>query len=123
MITPKILKFRVKGEPRPKQSFKVALKNGKLFGYTPKLVKLWADLVSIEAKQVMIDREIYSGNLFVVLDFELSNKRRVDLDNLSKCVLDAMNGIVYKDDSEIMDLEIMKCVGKNPGVSITIKEL
>ena len=58
------------------------------------------------------------------MDFRLGNNRRVDLDNLSKAVLDAMNGIVYKDDTEVIELHLKKMVVKdNPGVIVGIEIL
>jgi crossover junction endodeoxyribonuclease RusA len=41
-----------------------------------------------------------------VLDarFELGNKRRRDVDNLVKLVMDALNEIVWKDDSQVVEV-------------------
>lgn len=32
-----------------------------------------------------------------------------DLDNITKSILDALNGVAWKDDSQICDLEVHKC--------------
>ena len=39
-------------------------------------------------------------------------KRKIDLDNIAKSVLDSLNGIAYKDDSQVMDLHITKEFGE-----------
>jgi Holliday junction resolvase RusA-like endonuclease len=50
--------------------------------------------------------------------------KRPDLDNYAKAVLDSMNEIFYKDDSQIVDLRISKryCSVERPNICITIKE-
>jgi Holliday junction resolvase RusA-like endonuclease len=45
-----------------------------------------------------------------------------DADNVLK-VLDALNGIVWKDDSQVVDARIIKVWGGGPGLSIQIEEL
>lgn len=42
---------------------------------------------------------------------------RPDADNISKLVLDACNGIVYADDSQIVDLTVTKFYGAEPGIT------
>lgn len=46
-----------------------------------------------------------------------------DLDNHAKGVLDAMNKIIYKDDSQIVDLVVSKFYSDYPRVEVFIKEL
>lgn len=43
-----------------------------------------------------------SGNLMACMTFHISDRRRKDLDNLIKSVMDALNKIVYDDDSQIV---------------------
>lgn len=42
---------------------------------------------------------------------------RPDADNISKLVLDACNGIVYADDSQIVDLTVTKFYGIAPSIT------
>lgn len=117
------ISFFVSGEPRPKQSFRV-VGNGKRQGYTPAHIKAWQSLVAWQAKTAMLQdkAEIRQDNgLIVRLDFLLPDNHRRDLDNLSKAVLDALNGILWKDDNQITKLIITKRLEKsNPGVIITL---
>ena len=46
-----------------------------------------------------------------------------DLDNHAKSVLDALNGIIYKDDSQIVDLSISKFYSQKPRVEVRIEEV
>ncbi len=45
---------------------------------------------------------------------------RPDLDNLVKAVKDALNGVLWRDDSQIIELEAKKVYHDPPGVDITI---
>lgn len=47
---------------------------------------------------------------------------RPDLDNLQKLVLDALTGIVWKDDSIICKITCQKLYAENPRTEIRIKE-
>jgi len=45
---------------------------------------------------------------------------RPDVDNLAKFVLDALQGVCYKDDSQIVHLEVTKAYGGEDSVSLTL---
>jgi Holliday junction resolvase RusA-like endonuclease len=49
--------------------------------------------------------------------------KRPDLDNLEKFIVDSMNGIVFKDDSQIALSSTMKIYGLEPRTEITVKGL
>lgn len=44
--------------------------------------------------------------------------RKPDVDNLAKAVKDAMKGVVYGDDSQVVSLSVAKGYGLKPGVYI-----
>jgi Holliday junction resolvase RusA-like endonuclease len=112
-----LVRFFVAGNPIPKQSFKM----GKHGGYTPENVKAWSAQVQAEAMRYVQDK--IDGNVFVKMYFYMPNKRRVDLDNLSKNVLDSVKDICFGDDSTVTRLLITKSVCKdNPGVLVAISE-
>lgn len=54
---------------------------------------------------------------------EVLHTKKIDADNLAKVVLDALNGIAYKDDSAICDLKVKKMYSNNPRVEVTIQEI
>jgi Holliday junction resolvase RusA-like endonuclease len=56
------------------------------------------------------------------LQFKIVPTVKPDLDNLAKTVLDAMNGIVYKDDSQIIQLHLRKGYAEKPCTVVSIKE-
>lgn len=46
-----------------------------------------------------------------------------DNSNYAKGIEDALNGVIYKDDSQIVDLSVSKYYSDNPRVEISIKEI
>ena len=114
-----MITFTVQGTPVPKQSFRAG--NG--HGYTPAHVKAWQTAVAWEAQQAMAGREPLSGALAVKLSFVMPNRRRIDCDNLSKCVLDGCNAIIFADDSQVCELHVYRCVGPEPHVAIEVRIL
>ncbi|HJS17309.1 MAG TPA: RusA family crossover junction endodeoxyribonuclease [Anaerolineales bacterium] len=103
------LSFFVEGEPVAKQSFRYSRRGS----FTPARVKAWQGDVSLCAQLAMRQEgelEPMEGNLSVDLTFFLGNARRTDLDNLSKAILDAMNGVAWLDDKQVIRLTIHKFV-------------
>lgn len=49
--------------------------------------------------------------------------KKPDCDNLAKIILDSLNGIAYKDDSQVTALHITKEYGVQPKVIVTLKEI
>lgn len=102
--------FFVEGEPRAKQSFRSLGRRG---GYTPALIKAWQSDVAWCAQMQMRRLGILEpleGNLSVELVFFLGNHRKIDLDNLSKAVLDGLNGAAWVDDRQNISLTLKKYV-------------
>ena len=50
-------------------------------------------------------------------------KTRPDIDNYIKFVMDCLNGLVYKDDSQVVDIYSNKLYATNPQTIIIIKEI
>lgn len=57
-----------------------------------------------------------------MLDGEILPTIKPDTDNIAKSILDALNGIAYKDDKQVVDLRVRKIYGDAPGVSVWITE-
>ena len=49
--------------------------------------------------------------------------KKPDLDNVIKAVLDALNGVAYKDDSRIVRIEARKEYSDSPRLEIHIKDV
>ena len=48
--------------------------------------------------------------------------KKPDIDNIAKAFLDAMNGIVYLDDKQVVSLHVTKVYGDTGCVNILVKE-
>jgi Holliday junction resolvase RusA-like endonuclease len=120
---PKSITFFVEGEPCPKQSFRVVEKrSGKTHGYADPKVTDWQNAIGYAANKYF--SEPLTEKLKVKLRFYLSNNRVIDLDNLTKCCLDGLKGIAFKDDCQVFQMELSKSVDKdNPGVYIEVDYL
>ena len=49
--------------------------------------------------------------------------KKPDCDNLAKIILDSLNGIAYKDDSQVTVLHVRKEYGVKPKVVVELKEI
>ena len=49
--------------------------------------------------------------------------KKPDIDNLAKICLDGLNGLAYKDDSQIVDLRVRKWYSDNPRVIINLQRV
>ena len=111
-----MIRFFVSGDPVPKQSFRYSGHGG---GYTDPRVTAWQHQVGYAARQNIA--EPIAGSVSLKLYFYLRDNRRVDADNLSKAVCDALQGIAYQDDKQVVDLHIKKIIYRNdPGVWVEI---
>lgn len=96
---------------------------GRGFAYTPLKTRRYETAIRFIAKLQIVkdkmDLACISGEpLYVACDFFLTRpgkakKRRYphvkpDLDNYAKAVLDALNGVIWADDAQIVDLRLCK---------------
>lgn len=51
-------------------------------------------------------RDMIEGPVMLTLSIRQPDKRQRDIDNMSKCVLDVMEGHVFADDSQVHDLRL-----------------
>ena len=117
---PAYLRFNVLGNPVPKQSTRF---DGNGHAHTDPRVKAWQNEVSLRARQAaaFAEWEITGQPLTVRLDFILPDRRARGCDNLSKCILDGCNKILWLDDKQVTDLHITKQIGDVPGVLVTVR--
>lgn len=54
---------------------------------------------------------------------ELAHTTGPDSDNCAKALLDALNGIVYDDDSQVVDLRVTKSYGPSPEAVVCVETL
>ena len=49
--------------------------------------------------------------------------KKPDVDNIAKAILDSLNGIAYRDDSQIVELNMKKLYADLGFVKVTLEEL
>lgn len=144
-----ILEVMVAGEPQSKGSLKaipaknkdgtlrIAMKND-----NPK-TKEWQDLMSFHAASEMRGGPPWEGPIVINAYFRLTRPKthymakgklrndliiehvdKPDLDKLARCVLDALTGIAYVDDCQVVTLVSTKCYSdfsNCPGVTLVVR--
>jgi len=101
-----ILELTIPGEPVPKARVmwrgRQSYTSGKVLSAEAHIEILARQLVKVPVR----------GPIVLDADFFLGNRRKVDWDNLSKLVCDALNGIVWDDDSQIVRAYVGKFVDR-----------
>lgn len=135
------IEFKVKGKVKAKQSVKFG-RNG--IKYTPKDMIEYANLVKLSfinkypAWEVanFADKPLKAEiDVFMPVPKSYSKKKaeqalkneikptvKPDCDNIAKNINDALNGIVYPDDKQIVSLIVNKHYGNNADVKIRISD-
>ena len=136
------IQFTVLGVPQPrgnKTAFPFQRKDGSLGvnvtdGRRPKSRAAsagWMDSVRFAAASEQQDSPPIEGPVEIDIAFELvrpksrksakAHTTRPDIDKLARGTLDAMKGIIYRDDSQIVSLRLWKSYAKtSPGARITV---
>ena len=57
-----------------------------------------------------------------MLENKINPTKKPDIDNIVKIVLDAMNGIAFKDDTQITKLQVEKLYSTSESISVKISE-
>ena len=122
--------FFVPGEPVAKGRARAFVRHGHVAHYTPEKTARFENLVKLAAQQAM-NGEPISGPVALYCTFVLpvpasySNTRRAaclngsewptkkpDTDNLVKAIKDGCNGVVWKDDCQVVQLFATKVYGQ-----------
>lgn len=111
------VRFFVAGKPEPQGSSRAFVVNGKpVITSANKNLKDWRTLVALAG---MGHAKMHDGPVEVVLHFYLPrpvslpkkvtrHTKRPDVDKLARACLDAMTGVFFKDDSQVVALEAYK---------------
>lgn len=100
------ISFIVFGKPQAKQRPRVTKDR---VVYTPAKTITYEHEVGYRAKRVT--KGMFTGDVAVTLKLYFKNRQHLpDNDNVAKAILDGMNKIVYKDDSQISKLIIERFI-------------
>ena len=133
--------FKVDGVPVPKARARHVLHGTRLRTYTPEKTRTYETLIKDAARQAMggsepletpvslylyirvpIPASATKKRLQAIADGSEKPIKKPDASNILKSVEDGMNGVVYKDDSQIINIHVTKVYASEPGVDICVKE-
>jgi len=136
-----VLVYSVYGEPVGKGRPRFARRGNFVSTYSPQKTKTYEDEIRMMAKAAMGASEALETPVTVAIYIRvgipksfskqkrkdaLANierpTKKPDIDNIAKCFLDAMNGIVYLDDKQVVSLHITKEYAETPAVDVMVKE-
>jgi crossover junction endodeoxyribonuclease RusA len=115
------LTLTVPGRPVPKARPRMGA-NGHV--YTPAETKAAEGAVGWAARGALRSTKPTTEPLSITVEFHVADRRRRDVDNLLKTVLDGLNTIAFKDDSQVVHVDALIVVDPaNPRTEITIREI
>lgn len=127
-----ITSFFVHGVPQPQGSSRAFVVNGRpVITSTNKNLKSWRDLVAMAAQEHAI---MYDCPVMIIMSFYMprpkslpkkvfGHTKKPDLDKLIRSVSDALTGVMYRDDSCLVDISATKeYADEEMGVRITLRE-
>ena len=133
--------FMVEGNPIGKGRPKFARRGNFVSTYTPTKTRDYETVIKEVARKAMGSNELLETPLTVAIYITVpipqsySKKRteaclkdierpikKPDIDNIAKCFLDAMNDIVYKDDTQVLTLHVTKVYGTVGMVEVMVRE-
>lgn len=97
-----------------KVCFEYQRQSGAWFGESALAVQITAYFPIPQSKTKTIRVKMLAG--------EIRPTIKADADNIAKSVLDALNGIAYKDDSQVVSLFVEKWYNPEPAVIVKIQE-
>jgi len=133
--------FKVDANPVGKQRARYVKRGNFVQTYTPEKTRTYETLIrdsaieamgASEALQTPVSLYLYirvpipasatKKRLQAIASGEEKPTKKPDASNILKSVEDAMNSVVYKDDSQIVNIHITKVYSSVPGVDICVKE-
>ena len=136
-----IVMYTVYGEPVGKGRPRFAKRGAFVSTYTPLKTKTYEDEIRMMAKAAMGSSEPLETPVTVAIYIRvgipasyskqkrkdalagiLKPTKKPDLDNVAKCHLDAMQGIIIFDDKLVVNLHVTKVYAETPAVEVMVKE-
>lgn len=131
-----MISFTAFGVPQPKGSTRSFVFKGRAVTTNANAkTKPWQKVVRDAAAVAFAMRQPYAGAVVVDLVFAMPRPKTVkriahtvkpDLDKLTRTVLDALTGVAYVDDSQVVEILVRKSYVVNdgkPSVSVSVGEV
>lgn len=135
-MSDKVILFKIPGEPVAKGRPRVTRWGTHTPEKTVNYETLVKEMYAITYGQTMLEGELdIEIKLYFQIPKSTSKKKqelmeqgkirptkRPDLDNCMKTITDALNGIAYKDDSQIVDAAVRKYYSRTPRAEVCIQQ-
>jgi Holliday junction resolvase RusA-like endonuclease len=128
--------FSVPGDPVPQPRPRVSTRGGFARAYVPAKHPVHAYRQAVAAAAREAGAGVHGDEVEVVIDFVFGRPKshlrkhglkadaprtpRPDLDNTTKAVLDALNGVAWEDDSQVARLVVSKSYGTEARTTVRI---
>lgn len=135
------IEFTVYGEPVAQARPRATTINGRVKMYDPKKSSEYKNYIRLVASQhapkelldgpLQLDVKIYKPTLK-----SFSKKRKAlaeqgilrpttkpDVDNYVKAIKDALKNVIWKDDSQVVDLQVSKYYSEKPRIEVKIEQI
>lgn len=134
--------FFIPGEPVAKGRARSFVRNGVISHYTPQKTSSYEKLVAKIASVKMAGKKLLLTpvSMKIIACFKIPESwskkkqklaqegkilpaKKPDIDNCLKAVNDSLNGIVWKDDCQVVECFMKKIFSMEPGVQVTISDV
>ena len=100
-----VAEFEIPGEPISKSRARFTKKGSKTVAYTPERTRQGEQQVLAAFLTVNRHKELDINKAFAVeCEFHCGTRQRRDVDNMTKLVLDGLNGWAYPDDNQVLEI-------------------
>ncbi|MEO0597599.1 MAG: RusA family crossover junction endodeoxyribonuclease [Chloroflexota bacterium] len=120
----RVIQFALDMKPQTKQRPRTyRTKTGKVRTVTPKATKQYEQAIA-QSASLATDKPFAKGvKLSVSILIWRTDARRADIDNICKSVMDGMEGVVYHNDSQVIELySRLHRKASKAGVQVTVKQ-
>lgn len=133
-----MIRFTVPGQPQGKGRPRFSTFGGRARAFTPTKTVAYEGLIALAAQDAMAGTPPFEGPVKVTafatfaIPASWSKKRKAearwhtgkpDADNIAKAIGDGLNGIAWRDDSQIAQCTVVKSYGEVPGLAVVITSL
>ena len=135
-----MIEIYIPGPPQGKGRARSArLPNGKTIHYTPEKTRTYEGIIASLAMEAMDGKPPLDGAVLLLLTIhmpipaswpawkrEMAASGRVapttkpDADNVEKAIKDGLNGIVWRDDCQVVSVTKVKCYSRTPRVEVVV---
>lgn len=133
-----MIRFSVPGLPQGKGRPRIATVRGRAMAYTPGKTVAYEGLIALAGRDAMCDAAPYDGPVALEatavfpVPQSWSKARKAaaqwhtskpDADNIAKSLGDGLNGVAWRDDSQVASMRVLKVYGETPGLHVTVTAL